>query len=49
MNWYGSGFVPIIIYASTTGVGAGDDVNALLTENNLNILTENSQFIDTEN
>ena len=48
MNWQGSGFIPIIIYATSVGIGGGDDVNALLTESSFNILTESSQMIDTE-
>ena len=47
MNW-ASGFITQIIYAASTGVGGGDDVTAILTENNFNILTETSQIIDTE-
>jgi len=46
MNWWGSGFVPILIYAAGASTAADD--KALLTENNLNILTETGQDIDTE-
>ncbi len=41
MHWWGSGFVPIIIYA-----GSGSFVESqhvLLTENNFDILTEDSK------
>lgn len=47
MNWWGSGFIPIIIYA--TGSSIVDDSNAILTEDGLNLLTEASQNIDIEN
>lgn len=44
MNWFGSGFITIINYSS--GVSeAVIEKNALLTENNLDILTESSQNI----
>jgi hypothetical protein len=46
MNWYGSGFITIILYA--TGGAAALNENELLTENNLDILTELSQSILTE-
>lgn len=48
MNWQGSGFVPIIIY-SLVAVGGGEsDSFSLITESNLNILTENGNNIDIE-
>ena len=43
MNWFGSGFVPIIIYA--TGGSSAVDYGALVTENNLDILTESGNEI----
>jgi len=46
MNWYGSGFIPIIIYS--LGKAAEEEDFALLTENDLDILTESSQRILTE-
>lgn len=44
--WPGSGFIPIIIYGG--GAASASDSFALLTEDNLNILTENSLDIDIE-
>ena len=41
--WPGSGFISIIIYA--TGGGSALNDNQLLTENNLDILTESSNTI----
>jgi hypothetical protein len=46
MNWFGSGFIPILIYAS--GIATEEEQNAILTENNLDILTESSDSILTE-
>ena len=46
MHWHGSGFIPIILYAS--GIGAEQEQNAILTENSLDILTENSLSLLTE-
>lgn len=46
MNWFGSGLIPILIYASAGEIIA--DQTAILTENNLNVLTESSQDIETE-
>lgn len=46
MNWFGSGFVPIIIYSS--GTGSGVDSTAIVTETNLDIFTETSIEILTE-
>lgn len=46
MNWIGSAFITQIIYAA--GASTVDDSKALLTENNLNILTESLINIDTE-
>lgn len=47
MHWWGSGFITQIVYAGLAG--QVDDSFALLTESDLNILTENGLFIDTEN
>jgi hypothetical protein len=44
--WPGSGFITVILYA--LGVPGFSPADALLTENNLNILTETSQDILTE-
>lgn len=41
MNWYGSGFITIINYASTAD--APGEAFELITENNIDILTELSQ------
>lgn len=38
MSWWGSGFVPIIIYATTNG--ANLETGAILTESGIPILTE---------
>jgi hypothetical protein len=46
MNWYGSGFIPIILYGS--GLATAQDQNEILTENSLDILTQISQSILTE-
>jgi hypothetical protein len=46
MNWFGGGFVPIIIYG--TGGSAATDNGALLTESGLDIETENGQLILVE-
>lgn len=43
MNWFGSGFCPIIIYGAFSEAILEDD--ALITENNFDILTENAQNI----
>jgi hypothetical protein len=43
---FGTGFITVLIYGS--GGGAIQEVFALLTENNLNILTESSQDIEIE-
>jgi hypothetical protein len=43
---WGTGFITILAYA--TGSGSIEPDNALLTENNLDILTESSNFILTE-
>lgn len=45
MNW-GSGFISVLIYA--TGFGAEEEQNAILTENNFDILTESSLSLLTE-
>lgn len=48
MNWFGSGFIPIIIYGTTAE--AVEEANALITENGANnIWTESSKDILTEN
>lgn len=44
--WPGSGFITILVYA--TGSGSIEPDNALLTENNIDILTEGMDFILTE-
>ena len=46
MNWWGGGFIPIIIYG--TFQDSVEEQNAIITENGLNILTETSQDILTE-
>ena len=43
--WYGGGFIPIIIYGAQ---GSTSDSFGLLTENNINILTESGSNIDIE-
>ncbi len=44
--WPGSGFIPIIIYA---GYGhATELINAILTENGIDILTELGVVLETE-
>ncbi|MDP4145627.1 MAG: hypothetical protein Q8936_14265 [Bacillota bacterium] len=47
MNWFGSGFITIIIYGSSF-VGPEEEFS-LLTENGLNILTENGDDILVDN
>jgi hypothetical protein len=47
MNWFGSGFVTIIIYGLFSESPIQD--NAILTENNLDLLTENSMELLIEN
>ena len=44
MNWYGSGFITIINYSSAMSEALTEE-HTILTENNLNILTESSQDI----
>jgi hypothetical protein len=44
--WPGSGFIPIIIYAMGSHVIVSN--NAILTENGLDILTENSDTLIIE-
>lgn len=46
MNWYGSGFITIINYAS--GASMANESFAILTENSLDILTESSAELLTE-
>ncbi len=46
MNWWGSGLVTILIYGGTTEAPIQE--HALLTENGLNILTENSLDLEAE-
>jgi hypothetical protein len=46
MNWWGSGFIPVIIYASAGGFI--EDKFVLQTENNLDILTESGEEILVE-
>jgi hypothetical protein len=46
MNWFGGGFISIIIYGG--GAAAVNDPYALLTESSNNILTESVQNIDIE-
>lgn len=43
MNCFGSGFIPVLVYASNSGALAPND--ALLAENLDPILTEGSDFI----
>lgn len=45
--WWGSGFLTQLIYAA--GSSVVDDSFALLTENSLNITTEDNNNIDVEN
>lgn len=45
-NWVGSGFIPILIYQTLSS--EGEEENALLTENNLFVLTEDSKELLTE-
>lgn len=47
MNWFGSGFIPIIIYAYSSAE-AVLETGALLTEDGLNILTEDNNNILVE-
>jgi hypothetical protein len=47
MNWWGSGFVPIIIYSTTSGEIVVQ-ANTILTENNFDITTEAAQELLTE-
>jgi hypothetical protein len=48
MNWFGSGFIPILIYSNSIAVDALQQY-ALITETtNLNIRTEISQDIYIE-
>ena len=46
MNFWGSGFIPIIIYGSY--FQGEEEEFALLTENNFNILTESGNDILVE-
>ena len=46
MNWWGSGFIPIIIYASIAEASQQDDT--LITENGFDILTESGQELLVE-
>lgn len=46
MNWYGSGFIPILLYAFQGGVI--EQQNAILTEDNKPLLTEDSNTLVTE-
>ncbi len=46
MNWWGSGFVPIIIYAAASS--AAIDFTSIVTESNLDILTEDGKEILVE-
>lgn len=46
MNWWGSGFATIIIYGSY--FQGEEEEFALITENNLNILTESGNDILVE-
>lgn len=46
MNWYGSGFITIINYSSTTESFQEDDT--ILTENSLDILTESGMELLAE-
>lgn len=46
MHWYGSGFITIINYSS---IGeASQQADFILTENNLDILTESGHELETE-
>ena len=45
--WYGGGFVPIIIYSTTSGEIVVQQ-NTIMTENNIDITTEASQELLTE-
>lgn len=45
MNWWGSGYITQIIYAS---FGSVEDNFALLTENNLQLLAEDGKVIEIE-
>ena len=45
MNWYGSGLITMLIYAS---FGSVSDNFALLTESGQPLLTEDGQDIDIE-
>lgn len=47
MNWFGSGFITIINYASISDA-SGAQFQELLTEVGINILTESSLEILTE-
>jgi hypothetical protein len=47
MNCYGSGLIPILIYASAIAEG-GETNHAITTESGQDILTELSQEIFTE-
>jgi hypothetical protein len=47
MNWWPSGYIPIIYYAEAAG-GVGEQ-NAILTEASDDILTETSSLLLTEN
>jgi hypothetical protein len=42
MNWWGSGFITMINYASGAAI-APEENNAILTEDSNEILTESSQ------
>lgn len=46
MNWFGSGFITQIIYA--TAIGGNEQSLDLLTENNEVILTEDNLPIEIE-
>jgi hypothetical protein len=46
MNWIGGGLIQIIIYG--TGISAGTEDFAILTESSSDILTENSLTLQTE-
>lgn len=43
MNWYGSGFITVIIYGAFSG--AIEEDHAILTENNFELLTEDGKPI----
>ena len=47
MIWIGSGFIPIIIYSTNSGEIVPQQ-HTILTENNLDILTESGQELLTE-